>query len=192
MLASITPLGERGRGASWPRTATAYVVASVAGGAAIGAALGGLGSLLLGDQPRWLVIAIAAVAFAGAALDVAGRLPTMHRQVDESWLATYRDWVYGAGFGFQLGLAAVTIVTSASTYLLWCLEVLTASPAAGAAVGAVFGLARALPLLTMYDVVDPQALRASHRTLQQRLPLMRGLTVAVQVAAGVALMVAAA
>ena len=40
MLASITPLGERGRGASWRRTVTAYVVASIVGGAAMGALLG--------------------------------------------------------------------------------------------------------------------------------------------------------
>src|SRR3954468_21997684 len=143
MLASITPLGERGRGASWRRTVSAYIVASTIGGVAVGAVLGGLGSLADTPPPRWLLLGVAAAAFVAAVLDVVGRLPTIHRQVDEGWLTTYRDWVYGAGFGFQLGLAAVTIVTSASTYLMWLLELLTGSPAAGALVGALFGLARA-------------------------------------------------
>src|SRR5919202_1077090 len=122
MLASITPLGERARGSRWWRTATAYVIGSAAGGTLLGAA---------------------------AALDLRGGPPTIRRQVDERWLVTYRDWAYGAGFGVQLGLGAVTIVTSASVYLPWVLELAAATPAGGALVGAVFGLSRALPLLAL-------------------------------------------
>ena len=36
------------------------------------------------------------------------------RQVNEDWMARYRGWAYGAGFGLQLGLGVVTIVTTAS------------------------------------------------------------------------------
>ncbi len=59
MLASITPLGERGRGQRWWLTVTAHVVGSVLGGAAIGAAMGligmaieGLGGAYRSDRPR--------------------------------------------------------------------------------------------------------------------------------------------
>ena len=44
----------------------------------------------------------AVLLLAGLLLDrrVGGlRLPTWHRQVDERWLARYRGWVYGLGFG---------------------------------------------------------------------------------------------
>ena len=75
------------------------------------------------------------------------RLPTWRRQVDEAWLARYRGWVYGAGFGLQLGLGVVTIVTSATVYATVLLCALSGSPPVGLALGALFGLARALPVL---------------------------------------------
>src|SRR3954451_18498652 len=168
MLASITPLGERGRGASWRRTVTAYVVASTVGGAAIGAVLGALGMVLHVQDTLWILVAAGLLALVAAALDLAGRLPTVRRQVDETWMTRYRDWVYGAGFGLQLGVGAVTIVTSASLYLTWVVELLLGRPALSAAVGAAFGLARALPLLGTGRLVTGDALRAAQRRWQAR------------------------
>src|SRR3954462_14555428 len=155
MLASITPLGERGRGASWRRTVTAYGVASTVGGAAIGAVLGALGMVLHVQDTLWTLVAAGLLALVAAALDLSGRLPTLRRQVDETWVTRYRDWVYGAGFGLQLGLGAVTIVTSASLYLVWLVELLLAAPPLSAAVGAMFGLSRALPLLGTSRLFTP-------------------------------------
>src|SRR6185503_2769127 len=117
---------------------------------------------------------------------------TIRRQVDERWLTTYRDWVYGAGFGVQLGVGAVTIVTSASIYLTWALELMTASPAGGAAVGAVFGAVRALPLLSFHRVHDPATLRAEHRRWQARLRPAATATVLAQAGAAAALLAVAA
>src|SRR4051794_16867662 len=104
MLTSITPLGQRGRGASWRRTVVAYVVASVLAGAAMGAVLGAVGGLVFEDGSASLRVAAAlfgALALAGSALDLRGRVPAIRRQVDENWLGRYRDWVVGAGFGLQ-------------------------------------------------------------------------------------------
>ncbi len=174
MLASITPLGERGRGGWWPRTVTAYVVGSAAGGAVMGAALGALGRPLV-SLPRPAVVAAVGVgAVAAAAVDTTRRVPTVRRQVDETWLVTYRDWVYGAGFGLQLGFGAVTIVTSASVYLTWLLELLSGAVTAGLVVGSVFGIVRALPLLAFAGVVTPAQLRLRHRTLARLTPVARG------------------
>ena len=36
--------------------------------------------------------------------------------MNEEWLTSYRGWVYGAGFGAQLGTGVVTIVTSPIVY----------------------------------------------------------------------------
>src|SRR6266513_3916919 len=151
MLASIHPLGERVRRNRWWLTAAAHVVASAGGGALAGAALGGLARLALGPLlrgvpggapgaigVRWaLVIAICGLA---AAVDASGRRPPwpVHRQVDDGWMAGYRGWVYGAGYGFQLGLGVVTIVTTASVYAVAALALLTGSIATGALVGACF------------------------------------------------------
>jgi len=83
----------------------------------------------------------------------------VHRQVNENWLARYRGWVYGTGFGFQLGLGVATIVTSATVYVALLLAVLTGSVLGGVAVGATFGLVRALPLLAVGRVHDPDGIR---------------------------------
>src|SRR6059058_5439563 len=167
MLASITPLGERGRGASWRRTVTAYVVASTAGGAAIGALLGALGMVLHVQDTQWTVVAAGLLALVAATLDLAGRLPTVRRQVDETWMTRYRDWVYGAGFGLQLGVGAMTIVTSASLYLTWVVELLSGDPAVAAAVGAAFGLSRAAPLVGTAGIVSAEGLRNAQRRWQR-------------------------
>ena len=187
MLASITPLGQRGRGASWTRTVTAYVVASAAGGAVMGAALGGIGSLLPGIDSTTAAVIVAVLAVVAALSDLRGRPPSLHRQVDEGWLTSYRDWVCGVGFGFQLGLGAVTIATSASLYLTWVLELLVASPGAGALVGLIFGVARAVPILGNRGVVDSETLRRTHRRWQAALGVVRPVTVVVEAAIALAL-----
>jgi sulfite exporter TauE/SafE len=95
------------------------------------------------------------------------RLPTVRRQVDEDWLARYRGWVYGVGFGFQLGLGAVTIVTTAGVYLAWALALLSGSAGRGAVVGVAFGLARAIPVFGLASVQRPDQLRRAHRRMQR-------------------------
>jgi hypothetical protein len=192
MLTSITPLGERGRGASWRRTVTAYVMASIVGGAAVGALLGALGRLLHVQDTRWTLVGAGVLALFAATLDLAGRLPTVRRQVDETWMTRYRDWVYGAGFGLQLGAGAMTIVTSASLYLTWIVELMTGDPVLGAVVGAAFGLSRAAPLLGTRRIATADTLRGAQRRWQARLPLARRGTIGVQAAAGLAMLAWAA
>ena len=59
------------------------------------------------------------------------RVPGPRRQVNERWLDEYRGWVYGLGFGAQLGLGVTTIVTSAATYVALFAALLSGTPAAG-------------------------------------------------------------
>lgn len=163
MLTSITPLGERGRANRWTVTAAAYLVASTLTGALVGVLLGGAGSL---TAPRGVValVALGIAAVLAGALDATGvRLPSWRRQVDENWLRAYRGWVYGAGYGAQLGVGVVTIVTSATVWLVLLTEWLAASPTAGVLIGAAFGLARGLPLLLVRSVDSPARLGALHR-----------------------------
>jgi hypothetical protein len=99
------------------------------------------------------LLALAILMGAGVLLDSgAGKLPTGHRQVNEDWLTAYRGWVYGAGFGFQLGLGLVTVVTVSAVYLAFAAALLSGSAAAGALIGGAFGLIRALPAMTVSRV----------------------------------------
>ena len=184
MLTSITPLGERGRGHRYAVTITAYVLGCLLGGATTGAALGLVGSVLPGLPA--LVLA-GAVSLLAAVLDLRGfRLG--RRQVDEDWLARYRGWVYGLGFGYQLGLGVVTVVTSAATLAVLGLAVLTQSVLGGLAVGLVFGGARAVPALLLGRAHSHSELRAVAAGLERRAPLAARTTAAALALGGVVLL----
>jgi hypothetical protein len=184
MLSSITPLGERGQGRRWGATAGWYLAGSVAGGTAVGFALGAAGGLLP-LTPSAVALAIVVLAGAGTLVDLGlGRLPTIHRQVNEDWLRQYRSWVVGAGYGAQLGAGFVTIVTTAAVYLTFALAMLTGSALAGAAVGAVFGLSRALPVLAQRRATTAARVGAIHRRLEAWAPGARRAAVAAQGAVG--------
>jgi hypothetical protein len=169
MLSSISPLGERARDSRWWLTTTAYLAGSLAGGLAVGGLAAALGSLVPAgwrSSPAAHVL-LAASLLVGLALDlrIGGvALPSWRRQVDEQWLTRYRGWVYGVGFGAQLGFGLVTIITSATTYAAVLLAAWSGHLGAGLAIGGAFGLARALPSLGLRRVTDRRAL---HRVFER-------------------------
>jgi hypothetical protein len=170
MLSSITPLGERGRNNRFAVAAWAFVVGSALGGAALGFAAGGVGALVVPDQPAVLASVIAAFALIGAAFDarLGGlRLPTIKRQVDENWLNKYRGWVYGFGYGVQLGTGLATIVSSAAVYVMVVAAVLTRSIVAATAIGLIFGVVRGTSIVLTRRVHTPEGLRRFHRRLAE-------------------------
>ena len=168
MLASITPLGERGRNATWAITVTAFIVGATLAGAALGALLGGLGAVVVpsgfGAQARLAVLA-AAVALAILFDAIPRPVPGPHRQVNERWLDEYRGWVYGLGFGIQLGLGVTTVVSSAATYVALLAAFLAPNVAGGAVIMGCFGAVRGLTLLAAARIRTPRQLLALHRRL---------------------------
>jgi sulfite exporter TauE/SafE len=194
MLGSITPLGERGRGSRWGVTVSAYLIGSAVGGAALGAVLGWFGSPLgLSANVRLVVLGVAILVALAFDLRLWGlRLPTTHRQVDETWRASYRGWVWGLTFGTQLALGVITVVTTAFVYVTWLGAALAGSAAGGAVIGLAFGLARALPILTVARVRTSGQLLGVDRTLQRLATPARRVTIVVGASiAGVALIGAA-
>lgn len=171
MLSSITPLGERGKGNRYVVTAAAHVVGGLVGGTLLGLAASGVGAaaraLGLGS-PGALAIA-GAVALVAGLVDLAARgrprLSPWRRQVNEQWLDEFRGWVYGAGFGVQLGLGLATIVTSATTYAAIASMALQPSVTSAVAVGAAFGLVRGAIVLVAARVDRPARLVELHRRL---------------------------
>ena len=169
MLSSISPLGERARSSRWWLTTTAYLSGSVVGGLALGGLAAALGSLVPGSwrssAAAQLVVAILLLVGLVLDLGVGGlALPSWRRQVDEQWLTRYRGWVYGVGFGAQLGFGLVTIITSATTYAVVLLAAWSGQLGAGLAIGGTFGLVRALPSLGLRRVTDRDAL---HRVFER-------------------------
>ncbi len=197
MLASINPLGERARNNRWGLTVAAYIAGSTAGGAFSGACFGAIGHLVRavagdGTFSAAALVLLAVLGAVGLLVDAGvggARLPTNHRQVNERWLDEYRGWVYGAGFGFQLGTGLVTIVTGSITYLMFAAALLTGSWAAGGLIGALFGLVRALPILAARSATGPRQLRDLIRRAQRWEAPARRLGTVVQ---SVVVLVAAA
>jgi hypothetical protein len=117
------------------------------------------------------------------------RLPLTRRQVNEDWLTRYRGWVYGVGFGAQLGLGFVTLVACGAIYAAMAIEVVSGSAISGAIVGAAFGATKAGTLLPTRAARDPDGLRALHARLLSLEPIARravlaGEAVALVVLAG--------
>jgi len=172
MLSSISPVGEAARQQRWSLTVAAYVVGSAGAGTATGALLGLLGSAgwgLVGGQPATgsVLLVVAGLALAGLVLDATTGVPSVHRQVDERWLTTYRGWVYGIGFGAQLGAGVVTIVPASIVWVMWATALVSGSPLAGALIGLVFGLVRSVPLVAAGGVRTVAALRRTLATVDR-------------------------
>lgn len=185
MLTSITPLGERGRRMNWAVTTAWFTGGTAVGGALTGAMFGALGSTLAPlDHPKWALFVLAIASALGLAVEraVLGvRLPSVKRQVDDQWLYRYRGWIYGSGFGFQLGLGFVTVVNTGMVYLAALICFLTGSLTVGACLGAAFGLARALPFLLVRHVRtwdDLVRVDQRHEALERKSELLASFILA--------------
>ena len=54
--------------------------------------------------------------------------PFFKRQVNEYWLGRYRAWVYGSGFGWQIGAGVTTYIMTAAVFVTVAFGALTAGP----------------------------------------------------------------
>jgi hypothetical protein len=197
MLASITPLGERGRHRRWGVTVAFYLLGSTAGGAALGGTAGLMGLLArraIHPSAMVALLAVAVAALGALAIDArqTGRVPSIRRQVNEDWLRQYRSWVYGLGFGLQLGVGVATVVTSASIYLVIVVALCAPNVGLAVAIGAAFGVVRALPVLLTARVKTFAQLGRLHQWLASLQPGARRLTLATELVAAVAATSAAA
>jgi hypothetical protein len=163
-----------------------YVAGSVAGGAGIGLAMGAVGSAAqgpVGVSARIAVGVLALVIAFGVVLDLGvlgARLPTVRRQVNEEWLHRYRGWVYGLGFGVQLGVGFSTVVEISAVYGAFAAALLSGSARTGLLIGGTFGLTRAGTILSVATVRRTDNLVTVDALLRRWDGAARGLAVALE------------
>lgn len=192
MLSSITPVAEAGRGNRYGTTATWFVVGATAGGATLGLLAAALAALVALGAPAQAVALAAGVVVAvlGAWCD-AGVLghqpPFLHRQVNETWLRGFRGWVYGVGFGWQIGVGLTTYIMTAAVFGTVALAALTAQPLQAFGIGVFFGAARGLAVLLSARATTPARVAALHRRLDRAEVPVRRVVVAVQAVAAASL-----
>ena len=191
MLATITPLAERGRGHRYRSTALWFVTGAVGGGATLGLMMALLAALVETAHPGPTTLAVTALA--AAALSVASdarvagfQLPVHHRQVNERWLDGFRPWVYGAGFGWQIGSGLCTYIRTAAVYVVVVLAALTGSPAVALGIGVLFGLVRGCAVGLGRGVTSPDALARLHRRLTVWDPRSRHAVIVLTAVAAIA------
>jgi hypothetical protein len=188
MLASITPLAERGRGHRYRSAALWFVTGAVVGGACLGllnALLAAVvGALALPESALAALACVAAAVAAASDVRLGGfAVPVHHRQVNERWLDGFRPWAYGAGFGWQIGNGLSTYIKTATVYLVIVLAALTGAPWFAFAIGVLFGLVRGCAVFLGRNVTSPESLGELHRRLELWDPRSRAAVVALTLAA---------
>ena len=171
MLSTVTPLAEKARGNRYPMTALWYALGGVLGGVTLGAVMAGLavlvGAIGLDLSASLAILAVAALVSAGSDARVGGwQVPGSRSQVNELWLNWYRSWVYGLGFGWQIGTGVVTYLMTAGVYLLIVAGALTGNPLLALAGGVVFGAVRGIAVLAGAGLNSQARLNRFHRRFE--------------------------
>ena len=191
MLSTITPVAEAGRGHSFRSTSTWFVIGSIAGGLTLGALMAGIATLVdgLSTTPSLALWIVSGGSLLAAASD--GRLAGFHipghdRQVNERWLDRYRSWVYGAGFGWQIGVGLATYIMTSALYLLILIGGMTAQPVIAIALGALFGLVRGLAVYLAAGLDSTERLLSFHSKFESHREAVRQSTIVILAVVSVA------
>ena len=158
----------------------------VTGGATLGLVMAALaaGARSLGPGPVVLALLGTLACLAAAASDAAVggfRLPIHRRQVNERWLDQFRPWVYGAGFGWQIGVGLATYIKTAAVYLTIVLAALTGRPWLAWPSASSSAWCAAWPCYLGRRITTPEALARFHRRFDERGPAALALVVAAEV-----------
>ncbi len=185
MLSTITPMAERSRGRNWAATSAWFLGGAVLGGATLGLAAAALAALVgllsLTTTAALVLAALLAVVAVGLDMGLLGtEMPHHRRQVDEVWLDQYRSWVYGAGFGWQIGTGLATYIMTAAVYLTVGLAALTGRPVVAFGLCMLFGLTRGMAIFLGARLTDPERLRVFHRRFEAAGPTVKWVVIGLQ------------
>ena len=191
MLSQITPVAEAGRGHRFGRTAAWFIAGAALGGASLGCviALGARAFGALGAGSHIAITLLIGCTLTAAAVDarvLGSGPPFLRRQVNEAWLSKYRSWVYGGGFGWQIGAGVTTYVMTAAVPLLIVAGVLSGNAGTALTIAITFGLARGLAVLLGARLHTSSALLAFHRRFDAWTEPVRRAVIGVELAVAAA------
>jgi hypothetical protein len=128
-------------------SALLHVIGATAAASLLGAALGGIGSLLgapWGVTGLIVVIVLAAAYLLRETLSVPVPVPQSRRQVPEWWRSFYTAPTAAFLFGAGLGVGFLTFLTYGTFLVVSAAALVSGEPLLGAALCGPFGLARSL------------------------------------------------
>src|SRR5262249_16324495 len=117
-------------------------------------------------------------------------IPIWRRQLNDAWMNRYRGWVYGAGYGWQLGVGVATYIMTAAGFAVPVLGVLSGDPGTALVLRLVVGWGRGCVGRSGPRVDRPAQLGALPRRFADRGPAVRLAVIAVELAVVVAVLAA--
>ena len=160
----------------------AFTLGALAGGIATFVGLSALGGAVAVGPAVAVAVAISLAAAAAEAWGVR-IVPQVRRQVPESWRRRLPLPAAAGAYGVLLGLGFVTFVLTLAFWALAVVALVLGQVRLGLALGAGFGLGRAVPIL----LLAPLASRASGRDLLDAMSMRPRMLRGLRALAGVAL-----
>ena len=170
----------------WLRSTPLWIhgIGSVIAAATFGAAIGLVGSSLLGLYPSNAALSVAGIAAVVLALKESGLialpLPQVKAQVPSGWRGRFAPRPAAFLYGMGLGVGVATYIRFAGFYLviLWAA---VSGPVAGAVLLGCYGVGRFIPLFLIW--LKPRShddiLELTTRSLPVWQPVVQGANVAV-------------
>jgi hypothetical protein len=156
MIETLGPVGHTGGRSTTIAACLTFAVGALAGGMATFGGLALAGAALHGASSTVAYAVAAAIALAGALLELRGAriVPQVRRQLPEHWRRLMPMPLAAALYGVLLGLGFTTFVLTFGVFALAGVAFAVGDPAIGLALGAAFGLGRALPVALVAPFAD--------------------------------------
>jgi hypothetical protein len=175
MIETIGPTGHTGGRRTAIAASATFLPGAVAGGMVTFGALAALGGLVHGAG-RVAYLLAAAIAVVAAIAEARGTpiVPQIRRQLPEHWRRVLPMPVAAAMYGVLLGLGFTTFVLSFGVWALAGIGFAVGDLDAGLAIGAAFGVGRAIPIAVLAPVSDRPAGIWATELMAERPGIYRG------------------
>jgi hypothetical protein len=151
MIETIGPTGHSGGRRTTIAACLTFAPGAIAGGILTFGSLALLGLAVHGEAGRLAYLAGAGIALVAAVLEARGTrlVPQIRRQLPEPWRRRLPMPLAAGLYGVLLGLGFTTFVLSFGVWALAGISFAVGDPVAGLAIGACFGVGRALPIVLL-------------------------------------------
>jgi hypothetical protein len=175
MIETLGPTGHTGGRRTALTASVTFLPGAIAGGMVTFGALAAIGGLVHGTG-RVAYLLAAAIAVVAAIAEARGTpiVPQIRRQLPEHWRRVLPMPVAAAMYGVLLGLGFTTFVLSFGVWAVAGIGFAVGDLDAGLAIGAAFGIGRAIPIALLAPVSDrPLGIRATE-LMAERPGIYRG------------------